>query len=111
VRTTGFATMRGHVLTDEDRVRRWVISRIMCLGEVRAAEFEALYGGVFAERFAPELARLETEEADGLVVREADGSLTVTELGRILIRNVASVFDAYLGEQRKLERPLFSKTV
>jgi oxygen-independent coproporphyrinogen-3 oxidase len=111
VRTTGFATMRGHVLTDEDRVRRWVISRIMCLGEVRAAEFEALYGGVFAERFAPELARLETEVADGLVVREADGSLTVTELGRILIRNVASVFDAYLGEQRKLERPLFSKTV
>jgi oxygen-independent coproporphyrinogen-3 oxidase len=111
VNTTGLPTMRGHVLDEDDRIRRWVISRIMCLGEVRAAEFEALYGGVFAERFAPELARLETAEEDGLVVREVDGSLAVTELGRILIRNVASVFDAYLDEQRKLERPLFSKTV
>jgi oxygen-independent coproporphyrinogen-3 oxidase len=111
VDATGLPTMRGHVLDEDDQVRRWLISRIMCLGEVRAAEFEELWGGVFAERFAPELARLEPAEADGLVVREADGSLAVTELGRILIRNVASVFDAYLDEQRKLERPLFSKTV
>ena len=48
---------------------------------------------------------------DGLVERDTDGSLRVTPLGRLLVRNVAMVFDAYLSEQKKVGTPLFSKTV
>ena len=41
---------------------------------------------------------------------EPDGGLRVTPLGRMVPRNVAMAFDAYLPEQRAGERPLFSQT-
>jgi len=111
VSETGLATMRGHRLSDDDQQRRWVIGRIMCHGELPAADYAAEFGERFAERFAGELARLDPLVADGLVERAADGSLSVTPLGRLLVRNVAMVFDAYLADQRKSETPMFSKTV
>ncbi len=107
----GLATMRGHVLSGDDRARRWVISRLMCHGEVRADEYCEAFGENFVERCARDLERLEPMVADGLVIREPDGSLRVTHLGRLLVRNVASAFDAYLEEQQSLKRPLFSKTL
>ena len=111
VADTGLATMRGHRLSADDRERRWVIGRLMCHGELRAPEFEAAFGKEFASHFAAEISQLQPAIDDGLVVREADGSLVVTALGRLLVRNVAMVFDGYLAEQRKGEKPMFSKTV
>jgi len=111
VRERGLATMRGHRLSRDDRERRWVITRIMCHGELRAPEFEAAFGRSFAERFADELGRLAAVREDGLVEVAEDGSLRVTPLGRLLVRNVAMAFDAYLPEQRRAGRPMFSKTV
>ena len=81
------------------------------LGEVRADEYCEAFGENFVERCARDLERLEPMVADGLVIREPDGSLRVTHLGRLLVRNVASAFDAYLEEQQSLKRPLFSKTL
>jgi oxygen-independent coproporphyrinogen-3 oxidase len=111
VHRTGFATMRGHRLTHDDSVRRWLIGRIMCHGEVRAADYAERFGGRFAEDFAEELARLAPLEADGLVRVDAGGDLVVEPLGRLLVRHVAMAFDAYLPEQQKREQPLFSRTV
>jgi hypothetical protein len=34
-----------------------------------------------------------------------------TPLGRLLVRNIAMHFDAYLPEQQKSGKPMFSKTV
>jgi oxygen-independent coproporphyrinogen III oxidase len=107
----GLATARGHRLTADDVERRWVIERVMCHGELRAAEFEARFGAPFAERFADALAALAPMQADGLVKRDADGSLAVTPAGRLLLRNVAMAFDAYLDAQRRSGVPMFSKTV
>ena len=81
------------------------------MGELRAAEFEQTFGRPFAEAYAPELATLEPAIGDGLVTCAGDGSLAMTPLGRLLVRNVAMVFDAYLAEQQKAGRPMFSKTV
>jgi oxygen-independent coproporphyrinogen-3 oxidase len=111
VATRGFATLRGHRLSPDDAERRFVIARIMCHGEISAAEWSARYGRRFAEAFARELARLETLEADGLVLRAADGSLRVTPIGRLLVRNVAMVFDAYLPDQQRAGARLFSRAV
>jgi oxygen-independent coproporphyrinogen-3 oxidase len=111
VASDGVATMRGHLLSQDDIERRWVISRIMCLGELRAAEFREEFASEFAERFAPELTALGPAVADGLVTRGVDGSLKVTPLGRLLVRNIAMVFDAYLPEQQKSGTRMFSKTV
>jgi oxygen-independent coproporphyrinogen-3 oxidase len=111
VAARGVATLRGHRLSADDIERRFVITRIMCHGEISAPEWSARFGRNFAEAYARELASLEALEADGLVLREGDGSLRVTPLGRLLVRNVAMAFDAYLPEQQRAGARLFSRTV
>jgi oxygen-independent coproporphyrinogen-3 oxidase len=111
VRAGGLATMRGHRLSDDDRARRALIQQLMCAGELRAAEHETPGGAPFRERFARELARLRAFEDDGLVAIAPDGSLRVRERGRLVLRNVAMVFDAYLDAAAPAERPRFSQTV
>ena len=39
------------------------------------------------------------------------GGIRLTSLGRLLVRNVAATFDAYLADQQRDERPKFSRTV
>ena len=111
VAASGVATMRGHVLSRDDIERRWVIGRIMCHGELRADEFHAEFGRDFSKSYGPEFAALAPAEADGLVTIDAEGNLMVTPTGRLLVRNIAMVFDAYLPEQLRSGRPMFSKTV
>jgi oxygen-independent coproporphyrinogen-3 oxidase len=111
VRARGVATLRGHRISADDDERRFVIARIMCHGEIAAAEWNARFGRSFADAYARELESLDTLEADGLVLREGDGSLRVTPLGRLLVRNVAMAFDAYLPEQQRTGARLFSRAV
>jgi oxygen-independent coproporphyrinogen-3 oxidase len=100
--------MRGLRITEDDHLRRSVINRILCHCVLETREVEDEYGLRFDDYFAPEQARLAELEQDGLIAR-APGTITVTPLGRIFIRNVAMVFDPYL--QRPKEKPLFSKTL
>ncbi|CAD6556730.1 oxygen-independent coproporphyrinogen III oxidase [Paraburkholderia metrosideri] len=101
------AIARGVRLTADDRLRRDIITQLMCNLELRFDEFDAAYGIRFADTFAPELERLRSFEDDGLVSIGA-GRLDVQMAGRMLVRNIAMVFDRYLGQQT-LER--FSRTV
>jgi oxygen-independent coproporphyrinogen-3 oxidase len=78
---------------------------------LRAEEFEAAFGQSFATRFESELQQLDPFVADDLIERADDGSIVVLPLGRLLVRNVAMTFDAYLADQRKGDKPMFSKTV
>ena len=57
--------------------------------------------------FAPEIASIADLEVEGLVAM-TPGGFNVTDLGRLLIRNIAMRFDAY-QETRKEKR--FSKTI
>ncbi len=106
----GLATMRGYRLSPDDRLRRAVISRLLCHTVITKREIEQEFGIAFDEYFAPELERLEEFRADGLVELQPE-ELSVTMLGRIFIRNVAMVFDPYLEQQKLASRPLFSKTL
>jgi oxygen-independent coproporphyrinogen-3 oxidase len=106
----GIATMRGYRLSAEDRLRRAVISRLLCHTVVRKSEIESEFGIRFDDTFAPELERLASFAADGLVVIAPD-EVRVTGPGRIFIRNVAMVFDPYLDRQQREGQPLFSKTL
>ena len=107
----GLATFRGHLLSQEDRRRAWVIKQIMCHGGVCARDFSAAFEDDFGACFAEELASLECFERDGLIVRQGESDFRATEDGRLLIRNIAMLFDAYLDAQRRSDVPLFSKTV
>ncbi len=103
-----FPVFRGYILSDEDHLRRQVIMRLMCDFSLNYSQFEADYGIVFREHFADGLADLQEMQNDGLVELRNDG-LTVLPAGRLLIRNIAMVFDAYL--QKKKESANFSKVI
>jgi oxygen-independent coproporphyrinogen-3 oxidase len=101
---------RGLRLTAEDRLRRDVIQRLMCAGVVDHADIERRHEVAFAEHFADELHRLEPMARDGLVVL-GSRRLEVTDLGRLLLRAVAMVFDAHLTPQRVAQGTRFSRVV
>jgi oxygen-independent coproporphyrinogen III oxidase len=111
VRERGLATMRGHRLSRADIERRWIINRILCHAELRARDYEETFGRAFSEAYQPELASLERARADGLIECDADGSLRVLPIGRLLVRTLAMAFDAYLSEQQKSGKRIFSQTV
>ena len=76
---------RGLVLSDDDHRRRRVILDLFCNFRTTLDWSE----------FPREREALAGMEADGLLVRRADG-IDVTPLGRHFIRNVCATFDAYL---------------
>jgi len=103
-----FAVFRGYILSDEDHLRRQVIMRLMCDFALDYTQFESEFGINFREHFADGIADLDEMARDNLVELREDG-LTVLPAGRLLIRNVAMVFDEYL--QKKKEGSSFSKTI
>jgi oxygen-independent coproporphyrinogen-3 oxidase len=110
VNERGIATMRGYQLSQDDIIRREVISRLLCHTVIVKNEISKQFGINFDEYFAPEQEHLKTPQADGLVVMN-DKEIRTTWLGRIFIRNLAMVFDPYLERQQLASRPLFSKTL
>ena len=106
----GVATMRGYHLSNDDIIRREVISRLLCHTVIVKDEISRKFGIDFDEYFAPELKRLKIPQEDGLVVIN-DKEIRTAWLGRIFIRNLAMVFDPYLEKQQLASRPLFSKTL
>jgi oxygen-independent coproporphyrinogen-3 oxidase len=111
VRAGRLATFRGHRLGPDDRRRRFAIARLMCHGELAADEYRAEFGSEVARDLASARPALAAQAADGLVRLEEDGSVRVTELGQLFLRNVAMAFDAYLPEQQRSGRRVFSRTV
>jgi oxygen-independent coproporphyrinogen-3 oxidase len=102
-------TMRGYILSEEDRLRQQVIMSILCQGHLDYVALQARFGIDFKEYFADALSQLEGMTADGLVELN-DTTLQVTPLGRMFSRNLAMPFDAYLS-QMSTNKPTFSKTV
>jgi oxygen-independent coproporphyrinogen-3 oxidase len=82
------ATERGMRLTEDDKRRRGVITQLMC-------NFWVDLGPDAAREFAPELEKLRVHQQEGLLELKGN-EIELTPLGRIFVRNVASVFDAYL---------------
>jgi oxygen-independent coproporphyrinogen III oxidase len=109
VESAGLATMRGYRLTDEDRIRGAVISRLLCHAVVKKEEINREFGIEFDRYFAGELESLHELERDALV-RISSEEIAITPRGRIFMRNVAMTFDSYL-RQTEGDRPRFSRTL
>ncbi len=93
---------RAYFVTDEDKLRRETIMRLMCDLSLDYGAMSQRLGIDFQRHFAPELAALAPFEADGLVKRTPAG-LEVTDFGRLFIRNLAMCFDntlAPVGERK-----------
>lgn len=89
---------KGIRLNSDDRVRRDVIQQIMCGGQLDFGRIEQDHCIDFRSYFSDELKRLAPMHADGLLMQCAHG-VAVTPAGRLLLRNIAMVFDAYLKAQ------------
>ncbi|PYJ08906.1 MAG: oxygen-independent coproporphyrinogen III oxidase [Verrucomicrobia bacterium] len=98
---------RGYLVTEEDKVRRETIMRVMCDLSLDYAAMSQRLRLDFAAYFERELESLAGLEADGLV-RRSPGGLEVTEAGRLFIRNVAMCFDNTLApvSERKHSRTI-----
>lgn len=95
IRETGLAIARGLELSAEDRVRGWVIERLMCDFEVSVDELRRRFLDS-AEPVVTEMQYAAIGDQDGVV--SFDGrKFTVTVLGRPFVRSIASAFDTYLA--------------
>jgi oxygen-independent coproporphyrinogen-3 oxidase len=96
-------------MTDDDHVRKHVIMRLMCDLELDVPAVERTFGIAFESYFGSSLRALEQFVDDGLVVLEP-GKIVIAGSGRLLLRNIAMCFDAYLDSIAK-NKPVFSRTV
>jgi len=101
------AVFRGVRLDADDRLRRAVITDLICHFTLDFATVERRFGIRFGDYFAPELAELADMQADGLLALSEIG-IQVLPSGRLLIRNICMAFDRYLREQKQQR---FSKVI
>ncbi|MDR6956508.1 oxygen-independent coproporphyrinogen-3 oxidase [Pseudomonas brassicacearum] len=101
------ATSRGLICNTDDRLRRAVIQQLICHFNLAFAEIEQRFNIDFNGYFAPLWPQLQTMAADGLI--EVDHThIRVLPAGRLLVRSVCMVFDAYLEQQN---RQRFSRVI
>ena len=101
------AVFRGVRLDADDRLRRAVITDLICHFTLDFAAVERRFDIRFSDYFAPELAELADMQADGLLALSTTG-IQVLPPGRLLIRNICMAFDRYLREQQQQR---FSKVI
>ncbi|MFO7547235.1 MAG: oxygen-independent coproporphyrinogen III oxidase [Trueperaceae bacterium] len=99
---------RGWRLSDDDRVRQHLIREWMCHFRVSRSDVASRFAIDFDDTFAAELEDLAALAREGLIQFGDDG-FVATELGRMLPRNVAMVFDRYTRARAGEAR--FSRTV
>ncbi len=102
-----FPTVRGIELNADDKIRRKVITEIMCNMAIDWDALSAVLAIDARDYFADEIQRLQPLHDDGLLVLDRAG-FTVTAPGRLLIRNIAMLFDRYLP---KASKKTFSKVI
>jgi len=101
------ATSRGLLCNADDRLRREVIQQIICNCSLEFADIEKQFTRDFRGYFAELWPRLMAMANDGLI--ELDNErLTALPAGRLLVRSVCMVFDAYLEQQN---RQRFSRVI
>jgi oxygen-independent coproporphyrinogen-3 oxidase len=100
---------RGIYLSEEDLLRKAVISGLFCQGWVGYAEMSERFDVAFKPHMAGEIEALRPLAEDGLVELAPEG-IRVTARGQLLLRNIAMVFDPYLRRDQD-GPPQFSRAL
>ncbi len=93
-----FATVKGLVLSPDDRLRGRIIDDLMCH---LVCDLDVMIdrAGLPRNAFEQEIEALAPFVADGLV-KISGGCITVKEIGRPYLRLIAAIFDRYLAGNR-----------
>ena len=102
------AIRKGLIVDDDDQIRARVIHEVMCHDGLDYQSFGSQYDVDVSNYFADEISRLEPLADDGLITTGDDG-FQVTPKGRLLLRNIAMVFDRHLLSGAADQR--FSKAI
>lgn len=102
------AVFRGIRLSRDDRIRRDVITRLICNLVLDFSAVEGAWDIEFADYFSAAMPRLSPMQEDGLLTLDDQG-IRVLPKGRFLIRNICMVFDAYRGTEEQTSN--FSKVI
>ncbi|MEH6358719.1 MAG: oxygen-independent coproporphyrinogen III oxidase [Pseudomonadales bacterium] len=86
---------KGFTLNDDDILRKTVINKLICHFKLSFKEIEDEFDIKFTDYFSESLERLKPLAEDDLIRLDAD-SITVNDGGRLLIRSICMMFDAYL---------------
>jgi oxygen-independent coproporphyrinogen-3 oxidase len=105
--STQLATNRGLLCNTDDRVRRAVIQQLICSFNLEFAEIEQAFNIDFRGYFGEVWPQLQAMAKDGLIELNSE-RITVLPAGRLLVRSVCMVFDAYLEQQN---RQRFSRVI
>ena len=97
---------KGVELDADDKLRRAVITQLICHFELAFDKIEQAFDIQFTEYFRTELEALEPMVTDGLLKLSGQG-ITVLPAGRLLIRNICMVFDRYMAQKQQQ----FSKVI
>lgn len=100
--------VKGLEASQDDAIRGEVIMTLICHFELNKKSIEQQFGINFDDYFAEELARLQDFEKDKLIESQAD-LIKVSPAGRLLVRSICMVFDAYLPKQS--ERTAYSRII
>lgn len=95
IRERGLAIAKGLSLSDEDRMRGWVIERLMCDFAVSVDELRNRFTHMAAP-IVTEMTYAAQGDEDGVVWFDGH-TFSITELGRPFVRSVAATFDTYLA--------------
>ncbi|MFS2161231.1 oxygen-independent coproporphyrinogen III oxidase [Pseudomonas sp. Pseusp122] len=101
------ATKRGLQCNADDRIRRAVIQQLICHFTLEFATIENEFAINFRDYFSEVWPLLEEMTTDGLITID-DAGIEVQPAGRLLVRSVCMVFDAYLTQQN---RQRFSRVI
>lgn len=99
--------LRGIKLNKDDKIRRYVITQLMCHFKLDYEKFLADQKVSFQSYFENETAELAEMENDGLIRIDEPG-IEVLPAGRLLIRNICMIFDRYLKQSSEQR---FSKVI
>jgi len=91
---------RGLILTEDDQIRGRVIQELICHFQLDFKVIMEQFGVDVRKYFASELVKLAVMEEDGLLQIEQN-SIQVLPAGRLLIRNICMMFDAYLQKNQQ----------
>lgn len=94
----GNALEKGVSLSLDDQIRAAVIKDVMCNGKVFKSTIERQFNICFNDYFSAEIINLQPMAIDGLISLSED-IFQVINAGRLLVRHIASVFDAYQSSQ------------
>ncbi|WFN84905.1 oxygen-independent coproporphyrinogen III oxidase [Agrobacterium pusense] len=98
VREGGLAAVKGIELSQDDHLRSHVIERLMCDFSIDLSDLQHRFGKV-SHSVRDQAQQFAAGDMDGLVRLDAD-IFAVTEVGRPFVRNIAAIFDTYLGNGR-----------